>query len=87
MTASAEIGGHFLFSRGLTSSSRPRKYYTIPKDTMDSFLEDLENLVEFFLIEFQRILFVENLSYTVSVCAYTQTHLFEPDSAALLTSA
>lgn len=54
---------------------------------MDSFLEDLENLVEFFLIEFQRILFVENLSYTVSVCAYTQTHLFEPDSAALLTSA
>ncbi|EGD85201.1 hypothetical protein H112_08930 [Trichophyton rubrum D6] len=66
VTASAEIGGHFLFSRGLTSSSRPRKYYTIPKDTMDSFLEDLENLVEFFLIEFQRILFVENLSYTVS---------------------
>ncbi|DAA74754.1 TPA_exp: Uncharacterized protein A8136_3070 [Trichophyton benhamiae CBS 112371] len=66
VTASAEIGGHFLFSRGLTSSSRPRKYYTIPKDTMDSFLEDLENLVEFFLIEFQRILFVENLSYTIS---------------------
>lgn len=42
---------------------------------MDSFLEDLENLVEFFLIEFQRILFVENLSYTVSVCVYTQTLL------------
>ncbi|EFE41047.1 conserved hypothetical protein [Trichophyton verrucosum HKI 0517] len=54
---------------------------------MDSFLEDLENLVEFFLIEFQRILFVENLSYTVSVCVYTHTHLFELDSVALLTSA
>ncbi|EFR00479.1 cwl1 [Nannizzia gypsea CBS 118893] len=66
VTASAEIGGRFIFSRGLTSSTRPRKYYTIPKDTMDSFLEDLDNLVEFFIIEFQRILFVENLTYTVS---------------------
>ncbi|KAK2882429.1 hypothetical protein FQN49_000351 [Arthroderma sp. PD_2] len=66
VTASAEIGGRLLFSRGLTSSSRPRKYYTIPKDTVESFLEDLESLVDFFLIEFQRILFVENLSYTVS---------------------
>ncbi|KAM5483678.1 hypothetical protein MaudMau93_006185 [Microsporum audouinii] len=65
VTASAEVGGRLLFSRGLTSSSRPRKYYTIPKDTVESFLEDLESLVDFFLIEFQRILFVENLSYTV----------------------
>ncbi|KAF3482595.1 cwl1 [Arthroderma uncinatum] len=66
VTASAEVGGRLLFSRGLTSASRPRKYYTIPKDTVESFLEDLENLVDFFLIEFQRILFVENLTYTVS---------------------
>jgi len=30
-------------------------------------LEDLEQLVDFFLIEFQRILFVENLTYTIAV--------------------
>ncbi|KLJ11039.1 hypothetical protein EMPG_13677 [Blastomyces silverae] len=55
-----------MFSRGLASSSRPRKYYTIPKDTVESILEDLEQLMDFFLIEFQRILFAENLTYTLA---------------------
>ncbi|KAK2749407.1 hypothetical protein FQN57_006339 [Myotisia sp. PD_48] len=66
VTATAEITGRVLFSRGLASSSRPRKYYTIPKDTVESVLEDLEQLVDFFLIEFQRILFAENLAYTIT---------------------
>jgi hypothetical protein len=32
-------------------------------------LEDLEQLVDFFLIEFQRILFAENVLHTVAVCS------------------
>lgn len=68
-----EVAGRTVLSRGLTSTSRPRKYYTIPKDTIESALEDMEQLVDFCLIEFQRILFVENLGYTfgVSHCQYT----------------
>jgi hypothetical protein len=51
------------------SSSRPRKYYIIPKESVEGVLEDLKQLVDFFLIEFQRILFVENLSYSIAVCS------------------
>ncbi|OJD18166.1 hypothetical protein AJ78_01778 [Emergomyces pasteurianus Ep9510] len=65
-TVALEVAGKVLLSRGLASSSRPRKYYTIPKDTVESILEDLEQLMDFFLIEFQRILFAENLSYTLA---------------------
>ncbi|EGE78101.2 cwl1 [Blastomyces dermatitidis ER-3] len=65
-TISLEVAGKVMFSRGLASSSRPRKYYTIPKDTVESILEDLEQLMDFFLIEFQRILFAENLTYTLA---------------------
>jgi hypothetical protein len=31
-------------------------------------LEDLEQLVDFLLLEFQRILFAENVVHTVAVC-------------------
>ncbi|QSS66538.1 cell lysis protein cwl1 [Histoplasma capsulatum] len=65
-TIALEIAGKVLLSRGLASSSRPRKYYTIPKDTVESILEDLEQLMDFFLIEIQRILFAENLTYTLA---------------------
>ncbi|KAK2757559.1 hypothetical protein FQN54_004528 [Arachnomyces sp. PD_36] len=63
-TAALEIAGKVVLSRGLASSFRPRKYYTIPKDTVDSVLEDLEQLADFFIIEFQRVLFAENLVHT-----------------------
>ncbi|KKZ61875.1 hypothetical protein EMCG_03665 [[Emmonsia] crescens] len=66
ITVTLEVAGKVLLSRGLASSSRPRKYYTIPKDTVESILEDLEQLMDFFLIEFQRILFAENLTYTLA---------------------
>ncbi|EEH16742.2 hypothetical protein PABG_06829 [Paracoccidioides brasiliensis Pb03] len=72
-TVALEIVGKVLLSRGLASSSRPRKYYTIPKDTVESILEDLEQLMDFFLIEFQRILFAENLSYTIAAFAAALT--------------
>ncbi|KAL2216050.1 Reticulon-domain-containing protein [Thermoascus aurantiacus ATCC 26904] len=65
-TAALEIAGKTILSQGLASSFRPRKYYTIPKDTIEGVLEDLEQLVDFFLIEFQRILFAENIVHTVA---------------------
>lgn len=68
--AAIEITGRILLAQGLASSFRPRKYYTIPKETVEAVLEDLEQLADFFLIEFQRILFAENIVHTVVVCPH-----------------
>lgn len=71
VTAAAEGAGKLILNQGLTSSFRPRKYYTLPKETVEGILEDLEQLADFFLIEFQRILFAENVLHTAAV-----SHLF-----------
>ncbi|KAL2869735.1 uncharacterized protein BJX67DRAFT_370575 [Aspergillus lucknowensis] len=65
-TAALEIGGRLVLSQGIASSFRPRKYYTIPKETIEAILEDFEQLIDFVLIEFQRILFAENVVHTVA---------------------
>lgn len=56
------------FGQGLSSSFRPRKYYTVPRETIEAILEDLVQILDFGLLEFQRVLFVENIAHTVAVC-------------------
>ncbi|KAL8702715.1 MAG: hypothetical protein Q9201_004115 [Fulgogasparrea decipioides] len=65
-TAAAELGGRLVFSQGLASSFRPKKYYTIPREALESSLEDVEQLINFFVIEFQRVLFAEKPAHTVA---------------------
>lgn len=65
-TAAAEAAGKLVFSQGLATSFRPRKYYTIPREALEASLEDVEQLINFFVIEFQRVLFAENLVHTVA---------------------
>ena len=67
VTAAAEAAGKLIFAQGLSSSFRPRKYYTIPREALEASLEDVEQLVNFFVIEFQRVLFAENIIHTVAV--------------------
>ena len=67
VTASAEVAGKVVLKQGLTSSFRPKKYFTIPKQSLEASLEDVEQLINFFVIEFQRILFAENVANTVAV--------------------
>ncbi|KAH8689412.1 Reticulon-domain-containing protein [Talaromyces proteolyticus] len=66
VTALAEGAGKLILNQGLASSFRPRKYYTLPKETVEGILEDLGQLFDFFLIEFQRILFAENVLHTAA---------------------
>ena len=66
ITAAAELGGKLVLSQGLASSFRPRKYYTIPRESLEASLEDVEQLINFFVIEFQRILFAEKPAHTVA---------------------
>jgi len=51
----------------MVSSMRPKKYYTIPKESLEPFLADVEEFLNFFVIEAQRILFAENVYATVAV--------------------
>lgn len=67
VTAAAEIAGRLTINQGLASSFRPRRYYTIPRESLEAVLEDVEQLINFFVIEFQRVIFAENVAATVAV--------------------
>lgn len=71
ITAAAEIAGRMLFDQGFSSKLRPRKYYTIPRETLESMTGDVEQLINFFVIEAQRIVFAENVYATIAVCTDT----------------
>ncbi|KAK4626869.1 Reticulon-like protein 1 [Fulvia fulva] len=66
VTAALEIAGKVILGEGLASKLRPRKYYTIPHENLESVLSDVEELTNFFVIEFQRIVFAENVYATVA---------------------
>jgi len=61
VTVLAEVAGKYVLSTGLTSQFRPKKYYTLSKDTLNSLVGDVHELINFFIIEVQRILFAENI--------------------------
>lgn len=63
-----EVAGKLVLGTGFATSVRPRKYYKISKETMESSLDDIEQLVNFFVIEAQRILFAENVAVTGAAC-------------------
>ena len=62
--ASLELVGKVALGNGLAGAIRPKKYFTIPRETLEASLEDVEQLINFFVIEFQRILFAENVTAT-----------------------
>lgn len=66
LTAAAEVVGQVAIGRGLTSQFRPRQYYTIPKASLERMTDDFEQLINFFVIESQRIMFAENVYVTVA---------------------
>ncbi len=67
VTVAAEVTGKALFSVGFTSQIRPKKYYTVSKTTLDSIMGDVTELINFFVIESQRIVFAENVFASAAV--------------------
>jgi hypothetical protein len=65
VTAGVEIAGKTVLGEGLATRMRPKKYFVIPKESLERFLDDFEQLINFFVIEFQRVIFVENVWVTV----------------------
>lgn len=64
MVTAAEVASKLVTGSSVTSAVRPRRYYKIPKETLETSLDDLENLINFFVIEAQRIVFAENVIVT-----------------------
>ncbi|KAF6842266.1 cell lysis protein [Colletotrichum musicola] len=60
-TVLAELAGKAVLNNGLATQIRPRRYYVIPRDTLDAMIGDVHELINFFVIEAQRILFAENV--------------------------
>lgn len=67
ITVSLEVAGKFLLNKGIVTSLRPRQYHTVSRETLDSLVGDVHELINFFIIESQRILFVENVSVSLGV--------------------
>lgn len=76
VTVLAELAGKTVLSNGLATQLRPRKYYTIPRETLDALIGDFHELINFFVIEAQRIFFAENVyaSGAVSTTRTSQSH-------------
>lgn len=70
ITIAAEVAGKTLFNSGFATQLRPRKYYTLPRETLDAMIGDVHELVNFFVIESQRILFAENVYASLAVCSF-----------------
>jgi hypothetical protein len=69
ITVAAEVLGKTILNSGLASQVRPRKYYTVPRETLDAMIGDVNELINFFVIETQRILFAENVYASGAVSA------------------
>jgi len=66
ITILAEVAGKAVLGQGLSSQVRPKKYYTVSKETLNSLTGDLHELINFFVIESQRIVFAENVFASVA---------------------
>lgn len=64
--AALEYAGKNLGYKGVVSQMRPRRYYTIPRENIESIFEEIHDFLNFVVVEFQRVAFVENLFTTVA---------------------
>lgn len=63
----AEAAAKFTIGSSVAGQVRPKRYYKIPKETLEATLDDVEQLINFFVIEAQRIVFAENIPNTAVV--------------------
>lgn len=59
-----EVAGKPLGAKGIVSSMRPKRYYTIPRDSVEKLFSEAHDLTNFFLLEFQRVVYVEDVFAT-----------------------
>ncbi|KAF3942280.1 hypothetical protein ABW19_dt0204027 [Dactylella cylindrospora] len=89
-TAAIEYLGRPTTGTGFMTQVRPQRYYTIPRQNLDMFFAEVHEFLNFVVLEFQRIIFVENLtvtiaSFVVSLIAYNLVKFMPIWSLLLLT--
>lgn len=62
-----EGAGQLALGSSILSAVRPRRYMTLPREALESTLEDVQQLVNFFVIEAQRLVFAEDAAKTFVV--------------------
>lgn len=63
-TVLAELAGKYTVGTGLISKFRPATYFTINQNSLERFLNDAAKLINFLVVELQRVLYVENPNVT-----------------------
>ncbi|PFH62567.1 hypothetical protein XA68_12987 [Ophiocordyceps unilateralis] len=71
VTVSSEVAGKLVLNHGLATQMRPRRYYTVSRAAIDNMIGDVHELINFFVIEAQRILFAENVGASAAACFAT----------------
>jgi len=64
VVALVEWVGRPVTGTGFMTQLRPKKYYTIPREHLEVLFAEAHDFLNFIVLEFQRVLFVENLGYT-----------------------
>jgi len=63
--ATIEWVGRPTTGTGFMTQIRPQKYYTIPRENLEMIFAEIHEFLNFVVLEFQRVLYVENLSVTI----------------------
>jgi hypothetical protein len=71
-----EVAGKPFGAKGVVSSMRPNRYYTIPRESVDKLYSEIHDLSNFFIFELQRVVFVENIFATIVAFVATFTGYF-----------
>lgn len=65
-TAAFEYLGRPTTGTGFMTQVRPQRYYTIPRENLEMVFAEIHEFLNFIVLEFQRIIFVENLTVTIA---------------------
>ncbi|KAK6512685.1 hypothetical protein TWF506_008860 [Arthrobotrys conoides] len=65
-TAAIEYLGRPTTGTGFMTQVRPAKYYTIPRENLEMVFAEIHEFLNFIVLEFQRVIFVENLTVTIA---------------------
>lgn len=66
VVAFVEYVGRPVTGTGFMTQLRPRQYYTIPRENLEIIFAEAHDFLNFVVLEFQRVLFVEHLGYTIA---------------------
>jgi len=66
ITAVFEYLGRPTTGTGFMTQVRPQRYYKIPRENLEMFFAEVHEFLNFIVLEFQRILYVERLSHTIA---------------------